>query len=531
MLNPVVLQDIALAVAAVRPLNDTLRIIVDGLFSLPHAALVRIWLKGPGDECGNCRMRPECPQQVECLHLAASAGSPRENATDSWDRIDGDFRRFPIGVRKVGRIAKTGTPELLHHIEGQDWIANSAWAEAEEIQSFAGQPLVFGSETFGVLAMFSRTVLSQDELVWLRTFANQAAVAIANARAFDEIADLRRRLELEVDYLRDENKAVGAFGEIIGDSSALQFSLTHVDRVAPTDANVLLLGESGTGKELFARAIHERSGRRNKPMVRVNCAAVPKELFESEFFGHKKGAFTGAVSDRAGRFEVADGGTLFLDEVGEIPLDLQSKLLRVLQEGQFERVGDAKTRTVDVRIVAATNRDLKKESAEGRFREDLYYRLSVFPIELPPLRRRVEDIEALAKHFTAVAAKRFHRPCPGLEPSQIHALKQYPWPGNIRELQSVIDRAVILSDGTRLPLESALPELRDAHESSLPTGTGEGGFVTDVQMRARERSNIVAALEHAGWRVSGPEGAANLLGIKSTTLSSRMRALDISKSS
>lgn len=523
-MDPAVLQEVALSAAASRSLGATLGAIVQGLASLPDAALVRIWLKGPGDQCGRCPLRAECPDQTECLHLAASAGASRDEAAGSWNRLDGRFRRFPLGVRKVGRIAAGAKAELHRTSDGPAWFSDVDWAQREGIQTFAGHPLVFRDDCMGVLAMFSRATLGEDELVWLRTFSNQAAVAIANARAFEEIAELRRRVELERDYLREENRDRGAFDGIIGSSSALELPLSHVERVAPTDASVLILGESGTGKELFARAIHERSDRRDGPLVRVNCAAMPKELFESEFFGHQRGAFTGATSDRAGRFEIADGGTLFLDEVGEIPLELQSKLLRVLQEGQFERIGEAKTRKVDVRIVAATNRDLEREVASGRFRQDLYYRLSVFPLALPPLRERPEDVPDLARHFITRAARRYHRRAPELEPAQVLALQRYRWPGNIRELQNVIDRAVILSDGQRLPLEAALPDLRG---DAAPAREPSDRIRTEAEIRGMEKANVEAALAQAGGKISGPGGAAELLGIKSTTLASRMRALGI----
>jgi len=473
-------------------------------------------------------MRASCPDQSECLHLTASAGSPREGSTGKWDRLDGEFCRFPMGVFKVGRIGKSGEAEVHRTSDGRDWFAHPDWGEREGIRSFAGHPLIFRGEVQGVLAMFSRAVLANDDLVWLRTFANHAAVAIANARAFEEIDDLRRRRELERDYLREESRDSGAYGGIIGSSPALRVPLAHVERVAPTDATVLIVGESGTGKELFARAIHEGSDRRNEPLVRANCAAMPRELFESEFFGHMKGAFTGATSHRAGRFEIADGGTLFLDEVGEIPLELQSKLLRVLQEGEFERVGDTETRKVDVRVVAATNRDLAAEVAQGQFREDLYYRLSVFPLALPPLRDRSEDIEDLARHFIDRAAQRYHRPPPTLEPAQALALRRYAWPGNIRELQNVIDRAVILSDGARLPLEAALPDLRGIAPGKMGSATSSR-IMTDGEIRALERQSIIAALEKSDGKVSGPGGAAELIGVKSTTLASRIRALGIER--
>src|SRR5262249_50111149 len=297
---------------------------------------------------------------------------------------------------------------------------------------------------------FSRAALDESAFEWLKTFANHAAVSIANARAFAEIERLREQLELENSYLREEVKIALAPGDIVGSSPAFQRILQQIELVAPTSASVLLLGESGTGKELIARRIHERSPRHNRPLIKVNCASIPRELFESEFFGHVKGAFTGAFRDRTGRFQAADGGTLFLDEIAEIPFELQGKLLRAIQEGQFERVGEDHTRRVDVRIVAATNRDLQQELAENRFRQDLYYRLSVFPIHLPPLRERREDIAELTTHFVAAASARLNVPAAAVTRQHLDALRQYSWPGNIRELQNVIERAVILARGGSL---------------------------------------------------------------------------------
>jgi transcriptional regulator with GAF, ATPase, and Fis domain/PAS domain-containing protein len=341
-------------------------------------------------------------------------------------------------------------------------------------------------------------------------------------------------LEAENIYLREEMDLELAFGEIVGKSQALKNVLQQIEMVAPTYVSVLIEGESGTGKELIARAIHAHSLRYAKTMVKANCGAIPRELFESEFFGHVKGAFTGAVKDRRGRFELADGGTLFLDEVAEIPLELQSKLLRVLQEGQFERVGDDRTRTVDVRIIAATNRDLKAEVSAGRFREDLFYRLSVFPMTAPPLRDRREDIPLLAHHFIEIVCTRLNRPKVRLTQGHINRLQRYDWPGNIRELQNVIERAIIVSRGGPLRLEFVFPDMltfgvqnaRSDSDKPLPT---DADFVTDAEFKRRERENIVAALEHANWKVFGSDGAAALLELKPTTLVSRIKKMEIEK--
>jgi transcriptional regulator with GAF, ATPase, and Fis domain len=395
--------------------------------------------------------------------------------------------------------------------------------------SFAGQPLIYRGETLGVLAVFSRAEIAPSEFDWLRIFADHAAIAITNARAFDEVARLRHQLELERDYLREEVREALAFGEIVGQSAALRGVLEQVEMVAPTDATALILGESGTGKELVASAIHERSPRRGRPFVSVNCGSVPSELFESEFFGHAKGAFTGALRDRIGRFQLADGGTLFLDEIGDIPVAHQAKLLRVLQEGQFERVGEDTTRKVDVRIIAATNRDLGTEAAAQRFRQDLYYRLSVFPIEIPPLRQRSEDIPALADHFVSHFRSRLNRPEIRLTKADTEALKRYDWPGNVRELQNVIERAMILSTGTRLRLDIALTQTRSDKQAELPVNSSSAKIMRGGDLKRIERESIVTALERAHWRISGAGGAAELLAINPNTLASRMRSLGIKR--
>lgn len=339
----------------------------------------------------------------------------------------------------------------------------------------------------------------------------------------------QKNLEFENEFLQDEFRA--SFGNIIGRSPALQKVLSQIATVAPTEANVLILGESGTGKELVARAIHDLSPRKERSLVRVNCASIPKELFESEFFGHVRGSFTGAIKDRVGRFELAHEGTLFLDEVGEIPLDLQSKLLRVLQEGQFERVGDERTRTVKVRLIAATNRDLLAEAKAGRFRLDLYYRLSVFPIEVPPLRDRLEDIAALTEHFIQQAARRLGVTRPRLTKLQVQELASYDWPGNVRELQNVIERAAILARGGKLQFD--LPRRVMSDRVLVPARDAvpadEEAELSLDELEVREREIVTAALRRTHWKVYGSDGAAALLQVKPTTLVSKMKRLNIRK--
>lgn len=342
-------------------------------------------------------------------------------------------------------------------------------------------------------------------------------------------------LSAETEYLRETISSLGGFDRIIGESAALKTVLQDVAQVAVTDTTVLLLGETGTGKELIARTIHKRSRREDRPLITINCAAIPATLMESEFFGHEKGAFTGATQRREGRFALADGGTIFLDEIGELPLDLQAKLLRVLQEGEFAPVGASQTRKVDVRVIAATNRDLRKAVRDGAFREDLYYRLSVFPIELPPLRDRREDIAPLAAAFAQTCAQRMGRRIEPLSEECQRRLRAYGWPGNIRELQNVIERAVITSHNGSLNLDKALPAATDrTSEEKEPVSAtiqeASGPILHLRELRQLERNNILRALETTGWRVAGRNGAAELLGIHPSTLNSRMRALKIQRS-
>ncbi len=523
--NPVALQQAALNVAQALAPDQVLANIVGDLAREPGVALARIWLMGPGDVCADCPMRAECPDQERCLHLEASAGTSHVDPEETWARTDGRFRRFPLGVRKVGRVGASGEAVLMRVDDGEPWLADPDWAEREGIVCFAGQPLIFRGETLGVLALFSREHVSEEEFGWLRTFADHAAIALANSRAFEEVSELRRQLELECDYLREEIRVVRAFGQIVGESSAIQQVLHQVELVAPTEATVLIEGESGTGKELIAVAVHERSPRAERALVRVNCASIPRELFEAEFFGHVKGSFTGATRDRAGRFQVADGGTLFLDEVGEIPIELQGKLLRALQDGRFSRIGEDHERSVDVRVIAATNRDLQREVRAGRFREDLYYRLTVFPIRVPPLRERREDIPLLAQHFvetgsTGPAAKR-----PKLRQSDLDLLRSYDWPGNVRELQNVIERALIGARGGRLEVHlPAGPGTRSVNDD-LPAPR----LLTDEQLRKFERENLIAVLDRARWKLAGTGGAAEFLGVHPATLSSRLKAMGIER--
>jgi PAS domain S-box-containing protein len=337
-----------------------------------------------------------------------------------------------------------------------------------------------------------------------------------------------RSLTIETEFLKEELHELQHFGEILGNSPALMHVLRDIQQVADTDATVLITGETGTGKEVIARAIHANSRRRDHPFIKVNCAAIPATLIESEFFGHEQGAFTGATKKREGRFSLADGGTIFLDEIGELPLDLQGKLLRVLQEGEFEPVGSSHTKKVNVRVLAATNRDLQKETQEGTFREDLYYRLNVFPIHLPPLRERGEDVVLLANTFVQHFSQRMGRPIAPLSPEALRRLTGYHWPGNVRELQNVIERAVITTKNGQLNIERAIPDKEEKSSSSTQRSAQDPSTIRTIQeIQDLERQNILLALEQSGWKVSGEKGAAKLLDMNSSTLTSRMKALGI----
>ncbi len=525
------MKALLLEIAEERSTERLVSRIVRRLAERPHVALARIWLVGPGDRCGRCPMGPECPDRERCLHLAASAGNSLETGSGDGAATDGRFSRIPIGVHKVGEIASACQGSTVVDLEDDgQWVRLQEWLEAEGIVGFAGEPLCHRGEVLGVLAIFTRIPPGDEDVFWLQMTAKQAAISMVNARAFDEIAAMKERIELENTYLKEELDEAQAFGEIIGQGPAFHHLLRQIELVAPTDASVLILGESGTGKELAAREIHRRSRRKNRPLIKVNCASIPRELYESEFFGHSRGAFTGATKDRAGRFEAADGGTLFLDEVGEIPHELQSKLLRVLQEGQFERIGEAATRQVDVRIIAATNRDLKVEVDAHRFRQDLFYRLNVFPIELEPLARHKEDIPLLATHFLRQSASRLNCPTARLTQANLLALQRYHWPGNVRELKNIIERAVILSRCGPLRFEFPESDAGAALQTAPPPPPGPGErILTEPELRTLERNNLAAALKKTDWKIYGKDGAAALLRLKPTTLSARMRRFGLKR--
>ena len=409
---------------------------------------------------------------------------------------------------------------LRRNIELEPRVPADEIMVAGGVRAYVCVPLVTRGRALGALLLqsFTPNRYAPEDVPLLEEVAKQIALAVENMRAYEEIGRLRAKLEDENRYLQEEIKSDHNFEEIVGQSRAIKEVFKAVEAVAPAGATVLITGETGTGKELVARALHNLSPRRGKALIKVNCATLPAGLIESELFGHEKGAFTGAISRKIGRFELAHGGTLFLDEIGDLPFELQPKLLRVLQEGEFERIGASRTTTVDVRVVAATNRDLETAIRENRFRSDLYYRLNVFPIRLPPLRERTEDIPLLVRYLTLKYGTRLGKRIANVPPAIMELLQTYSWPGNVRELENVIERATILSEGAELDLRW------------WPMTTGgvsrEGGMRTLEEV---EREHIRAVLQLAGWRVSGERGAARRLGLKPTTLEARMKKLGITR--
>lgn len=392
--------------------------------------------------------------------------------------------------------------------------------EEDHSRSFCFVPLTTGARRLGAMGFVSleKEAYSEADLEFLQQVANPVAVAVENALAFQEIAQLKDKLAKEKLYLEEELRLEHGFEDIIGDSDALKQVLKQVEVVAPTDSTVLIQGETGTGKELIARAIHRLSGRNERTFVKLNCAAIPTGLLESELFGHERGAFTGAIMQKAGRFELADKGTIFLDEVGEIPLELQSKLLRVLQEQEFERLGSTKTIRVNVRLIAATNQDLKAMVEAKQFRSDLYYRLNVFPVTMPPLSDRREDIPTLVRYFTQHYAGRMKKNIQSVPGGTLEILSRYAWPGNVRELENLVERSVILTQGT--DLQVPISELQTTGDSITSSMTG---------LEEAERNHILRALQEAKWVVGGAAGAAARLGVKRTTLQSKMQKFGITR--
>ena len=660
------LLSLAVDVAAARDLQGVLQTITQGLASHPGVALARIWLHLPGDICDSCFLRAECRDRTQCFHLVASSGTPVNSPEEDWSYLQGYFRRIPMNAFKVGQVGSTGTPMLIEDAGTEsEHMVRPEWVQREGIRSFAGHPFIFRDKVLGVLATFTREPLDERAFGWLGVFANQAAVALANARALAELAaaneELRkdvlertraeersrqdeRELRLLVDFvpqvicevnpdgtlryinrtgleyfgrtldeltesgdprvtiyhpddldmvrneeeralamgtpvelearmrrhdgvyrwfairyeprrdeqgriacwygtgvdieerkqaehrtraenvvLREEVDKASMFKEIVGVSAPLRVVLSHVSKVAPTDSTVLVTGETGTGKELVARAIHKRSQRSSQAFVSVNCAAIPPSLIASELFGHEKGAFTGATQRRVGRFELAEGGTIFLDEVGELPAETQVALLRVLQEREFERVGGGHPIPVDVRVIAATNRDLEAALAAGVFRADLFYRLNVFPIHMPALRDRREDIPLLVRYFVDRYSRAAGKRIQSVSKKSVDLLQSYSWPGNIRELQNVIERSIIVSETDALTVD-------ELWLLTKPVAAKQTGRPLAEQLTIQERTTIESALAETRGKVSGPTGAAAKLRIPPSTLESRIKALRIDKS-
>jgi len=407
-------------------------------------------------------------------------------------------------------------------------------AAAESVKSACFIPLVNRGRALGdlMIVRLAEGTFTTEDVDFLSQAAGQIAIAIENALAYREISELKDKLAQEKLYLEEEIRSEMNFAEIVGKSSALRKVLKRVETVAPTDSTVLIYGETGAGKELIARAIHDLSPRKSKAFVKLNCAAIPTGLLESELFGHERGAFTGAIAQRIGRFEVAHGGTIFLDEIGEIPLELQTKLLRVLQEREFERLGSSRTLRTDARLIAATNRDLEAMVAEQKFRSDLFFRLNVFPIQVPPLRERHGDIPLLVRHFAQQFSKRMNKTIDTISSATMDALSRYHWPGNIRELQNVIERAVITSSGPVLKVDVAdlkISRSSSPAEKSSAQGSTNGGLRDTLE--ETERQQILKALKQSNWVVAGPKGAAAKLGMKRSTLQLRMSKLGISRHS
>jgi len=442
---------------------------------------------------------------------------------------------MPAGDSHVGRVFRQQELLLRRDLGAERQYPAEERAYADGVRSYVIAPLVVRGRGIGVLAVASvnPNQYSETDATFFRDVANQVALAVENMKAYEEIASLKARLERESVYLQEEIHREHNFTELVGNSPPLLALLRQVEQVAPTDSTVLVSGETGTGKELIARAIHGRSGRRDRALVKVNCSAISAGLVESELFGHIKGAFTGAIERRIGRFELADGGTIFLDEVGELPPETQVKLLRVLQEREFEPVGSSRTQPVNVRVIAATNRDLEEAVAGGRFRSDLFFRLNVFPLRVPPLRERREDIRLLVMFFLAQLARRLGKRINSVADETMERLTAYSWPGNIRELQNVVERGVILSAGSVLEIDHTMFQIRPSGDERVSPATAPAvspGSRPLPSLEEVERVHILAALEQSGWVIDGPRGAAAILKLHPNTLRSRMEKLGIKRS-
>ena len=502
--------------------ETVLRSITTALVERADAAVAHIFLYLYDHECRVCRERTgarcEAPGEERSLHLVAGAGHAFE--------ITGPFHKIPNSVQSAAAVLiRSRTPVVVQNPLDDDRWRNEPGMGAVmrqlDIKGIVCHPLDIRGEAVGAIGYLTRKPVDTLVFELLGIFADQAAMAIKSAQLFDELQRYKDRLEDENAYLQDELRAEIGFDDIVGESLALRAVLRKVRQVSSVETTVLLTGETGTGKELIARAVHGGSPRKERPLIKINCGAIPQGIVESELFGHEKGAFTGAIQKRIGRFELADKGTLFMDEVGELPLETQVKLLRVLQEQEFERVGNTRPIKVDVRLVAATNRELDTEVAEGRFRADLFYRLNVFPIRIPPLRERPGDIPLLVDSFLAQFQRKMGKPLRSVTPSSMEQLQRYAWPGNIRELQNVLERACVLAAGPDV-------SIGDSFRATTAPVPGAPAAASPVQtLEESERAHIRRALAAAGGRVHGANGAAELLGINPSTLRSRMQKLGI----
>jgi len=511
-----VLRRIATQMTVSRDVGEVLLAITHALATCIPVALARIWLHASAASCTTClRGGPATAPQGPALHLAASAGL--------YTHVDGAHHRIAFGELKVGEVAETRRVLLIADVESDPRVPDKAWVRREGIRSFGGWPLLFRQELLGVLGVFSRQRLSREVFETMEVFAAQAATAIKTAQLFSDVDRLKDRLAHENAYLQQEIRDERGFDEIVGSSAAMRRVLEEVRQVGPTDSTVLLMGETGTGKELIATAIHAVSERRERPLIRVNCGAIPPNLVESELFGHERGSFTGANTRRIGRFELADKSTLFLDEVGELPPEAQPALLRVLEQREFERVGGAALVRTDVRLIAATNRDLVATGAPGSFRQDLFYRLNVFPIRVPPLRERRQAIPALVENILARLRGSFDKPLRELSPRAMNRLMSYSWPGNVRELRNVLERACVLARGPVLEVDGLIEDAQGNRSSSPPREV--------TTLEDAEREAICRALDATRWRISGARGAAAMLAINASTLRSRMARLGIHRPS
>ena len=507
------LQRVTARMTVHHTLEEVLGAITRGLVQNGAAALARIWLYTTEQQCAACRSAASSgasPHDTHSLHLCASAGIFEGHA--------GPNHCLPLGMYLGGRVAETRTPTLINDLPGERRVRGLRWISEHRLQAYAGYPLLFNGELEGVLGIFRRQAWEMDEFLAFGIFASQAAIAIKNAVLIERTEQRSERLSFENECLQDEIHEAHGSGDILGTSPPMQALLRNIEKVARTDSTVLLLGETGTGKELVARAIHDRSPRRGGPLIKVNCGAIAPGLVESELFGHEKGAFTGALAQRLGRFELADGGTLFLDEIGELPLDVQVKLLRVVQDGEFERVGGASLVRTHARIVAATNRDLEADVAAGKFRADLYYRLSVLPVRLPPLRERIGDLPLLVKHFLERLQRKLGKPLRALRPEDVERLRRYSWPGNVRELENVLERACVLA-------QDDIVELVDSLRGGGADRAGHTAALRTLQ--EVEREHILRVLASTHGVIQGPRGAARVLGLHPNTLRSRLERLDI----